>query len=110
MFLFPLQHCFCSPPGRMYIISPIKRSCVEKRKGYVSYELRELGGVAKELILRWGANQMIGSWGGRNFPPPPSVTFLSSTWMNVYYISKHKKLCSEDIGLCLLRIEGGRRG
>ena len=54
-----------------------------------------------------GVNQTLGSWVVRNFPPPPS---LLSSWMNVYYIFKHKKLCDKEIGLCLLQINGGSRG
>ena len=36
--------------------------------------------------------------------------FGMSSWMNVYYISKHKKLFGEENGLRLLWNEGGSRG
>ena len=77
-------------------------------KGSDSYELMDGVGVGKELILRWGIDQRLSSWGGRNFPPPP-LLFLIAPRMNVYYISKHKKLFWEEKGLCLLWNEGGRR-
>ena len=46
----------------------------------------------------------------KNSPPPPSVLFMSSPWMNEYYISKLKKFCGKEKVLRLLWIDGLRRG
>ena len=54
--------------------------------------------------------QRLGSWGWRNFPPPPIRNTLSSSQMNVYHISKHKKLCGDQKRPHLLQIEGVMRG
>ena len=94
----PTHHCFSHSPLGWLVL----------RRGIASF-LTNWGseeGLTKHWFLGGGVNQTLGSWGGRT-PTPPS---LLSPRMNVDYISKHKKLCGEYIGICLLKIDGGGRG
>ena len=96
--------------GWMYIISPNTRNVVAIRKGSVCNKLREWGGVGKAFILRQGDVSQYWYYGMKEIASPPIGTFFTSTRMNVYYISKHKKSCGEENGLRLLWIEDMRMG
>ena len=93
----------------VYYISKYKKLCDDEkwlcllqikgvRRGWKIID-SEAGGWIKGLVV-----------GDEETLLPLISNASSSPRMNVYYISKYKKLCGYEKRLCLLQIEGVRRG